>query len=86
MAPGHALCVKKMQQLHEPLRAAATYGAQFPIAVLRHQHKAVVIVVELRFITVWKHLRHSLPAARKAANHIIMGNIMPATLYPVGNP
>ena len=74
-----------LHQLQKPLRTEGAHRADFAVAVLCHFDKSIPIVVELRFITVWENLQHSLPAARKAANHIIMGNIMPAALYPVGN-
>ena len=47
-------CVHELQQLHEPLRAAAAYRSDFPVAVLCYQHEAVVIIVEFRLVTIWQ--------------------------------
>lgn len=41
------------QQFLQPLGPVSAYAAEFAIAVFRHLHKAVVIVVELCFVTVW---------------------------------
>ena len=34
-------------------------------------------------VTVWQHLRHSLPAARKAAQNVFRADVVPAALYTV---
>ena len=84
-APGF-LWIQVFLQLFEPMGAVIAYRAQFAVPVFRHLDKAVVIVVELRFVAVGQNLSDDLPAAGKAALHIAMRNIVTATLYPVFNP
>ena len=77
--------LKVSQQLSEPVGAMAANGTQFAVSVFRHQLEAVVIVVEFRLVTVGEYLLHGLPTLSKAAYHVLLGNVMPATAHPVGN-
>ena len=77
--------LKVYLQLSQPLRAMLADGAKFTVSVLRHLDKAVVVVVELSFVAVRQDLLHGLPAACKAALHIVLRNIMAATADTVGN-
>ena len=61
------------------------HGTQFAVAVLRHLYKAVVIVIELSFVTIRQYLCHSLPAAQEATFYIILRNVMTATTDSVGD-
>ena len=70
-------------QLQHPRRAKIAYKQQLAVFVLCNLDKAVVIVKEMRLVTVRQHLRHGLPAARKAAQNVFRADVVPAALYTV---
>ena len=79
------MLIQVSQQLSEPVGAMAANGMQLAVSVFRHQLEAVVVVVEFRLVTAGEYLLHGLPTLSKAAYHVLLGNVMPATAYPVGN-
>ena len=65
------------------MRAVIADRQKLPIAVFGYQHKAVVIVKKLCFVTVWQHLCNIGEAMRKAVLYILGRYVMPAALYAV---
>ena len=85
------LCVTKsgarlhpLHQLQKPAGRGGNPGNQLPVAVLRHLHKAVVVVEKAGFVAVGEHPQH----VRKAALEAALCKASPFTTKParVGKP
>lgn len=60
------LAPQVVPQFQNTCRRTLSHKQQLPVSVLRHQDKAVVIVVKLRSVAVGQNLLHGLPASVKA--------------------
>ena len=69
--------VQRFFQLQNPLRTVVPFQEQFSVFILSYFNKAVIVVEEVRLVTIRQNIRHILPAAGKTPQHIFPACIMP---------
>ena len=74
---------QKFPQFLHPERELAALYDQLAVNVFGHLDKAVVVVEEVRLVTVGEYFRHGFPAAGEAAQHVLLPDVVAAVSHAV---
>ena len=70
-------CLEILSELLNPRGRLAPFYDQFSIGILGDLDEAIIVIEEVRLVTIRQNIRHNLPAAGKTPQHIFPACIMP---------
>ena len=66
-----------LSELLNPRGRLAPFYDQFSIGILGDLDEAIIVIEEVRLVTIGQHLCHSCPTSRKAPQHVFLAYIVP---------